>query len=161
MRPGVATGAAAVIEPDGTLRRIGPLRHPRFKHAMVALPTGQVLVVGGTDDDQQLLTNTEVFDPRSGDFHAGPSLANGRYKLAGATAALPDGRVIVAGGGPGVELIDLSAGTSRTVPMGAMDQTWASFSTVSVLPDQVLVLGGYDQRIDLTGLHQLLPIDQL
>jgi hypothetical protein len=42
-----------------------------------------------------------------------------------------------------------------------MDRVWASFSTVSVLPDRVLVLGGYDQRIGLTGLHQLLPIDQL
>jgi hypothetical protein len=161
MRPEVATGAAALIEPDGTLRRVGPLRQPRFKHAMVALPTGEVLVIGGTDDDQRLLRSTEVFNPRTGTFRAGPSLASGRYKLSGAAAALPDDRVIVAGGGPEVEVIDLDAGTSRTIQTGATDQVWASFSTVSVLPDRVLVLGGYDQRINLTGLHELLPIDQL
>ena len=161
IRPEVATGAAALVEPDGTLRQVRPLRHPRFKHAMVALPTGEVLVIGGTDDDHRLLTSTEVFDPSTHTFRDGPSLANGRYKLSGAAAALPDGRVIAAGGGSGVELIDLSAGTSRTVRTGTMDQVWASFSTVSVLPDQILLLGGYDQRINLTGLHQLLPIDQL
>jgi hypothetical protein len=161
MRPEVATGAAALIEPDGTLQQVGPLRQPRFKHAMVALPTGEVLVIGGTDDDHRLLTSTEVFDPSTNTFRGGPSLTNGRYKLSGAAAALPDGRVIVAGGGSGVELIDLNARTSRTIRTGAMDRVWASFSTVSVLPNRVLLVGGYDQRIGLTGLHQLLPIDQL
>ncbi len=159
MRPEVATGAAALIQPDGSLRQVGPLSQPRFKHAMVSLPTGEVLVIGGTDNDHRLLASTEVFDPRTNTFRAGPSLVNGRYKLGGAVAALPDGRVIVAGGGSGVELIDLSAGTSRTVQ--TLAGVWASFSTVSVLPDRILVLGGYDRRIGLTGLHQLLPIDQL
>ena len=159
--PEVATGAAAVIQPDGTLREIDPLRQPRFKHAMVTLPTGEVLVIGGTDDDRRLLTSTEVFDPRTGEFGAGPDLTAGRYKLIGSAAVLPDGRVLVAGGGRGVEVIDVRAGTSTPVQTDALRQVWASFSTVSVLADRVLVLGGYDQSIALTGLHELLPLDQL
>jgi hypothetical protein len=161
VRPGVATGAAAVVEPDGELRPVDPLLQPRFKHAMVGLSTGEVLVIGGTDNDHRLLTSTEVFDPHSRTFRAGPELASGRYKLGGAAAALPDGRVFVAGGGPGVELIDMRTGTSQPVRTSAPDRAWASFSTVSVLRDRVLVLGGYDRHIDLTGLHELLPIDRL
>ena len=161
VRPEVATGAAALIEPDGTLREIDPLRQPRFKHAMVALPTGEVLVIGGTDDDRRLLTSTEVFDPRTRTFRAGPDLTTGRYKLGSAAAVLPDGRVLVAGGGRGVEVIDVRADTSAPVQAGSLGQVWASFSTVSVLGDRVLVLGGYDESIGLTGLSELLPLDQL
>lgn len=161
VRPETATDAAAVVEPDGTLRDVGSLRQPRFKHAMVALPTGEVLVIGGTDDDRRLLTSTEVFDPRTRTFRAGPDLVSGRYKLIGAAAVLPDGRVLVAGGGRGVEVVDVRAGTSTPVQTGALDQVWASFSTVSVLSDRVLMLGGYDEAINLTGLHELLPLDRL
>jgi len=161
VRAEVATGAAALIEPDGTLREVDRLRQPRFKHTMVPLPTGEVLVIGGTDDDRRLLTSTEVFNPTTGKFRAGPDLTTGRYKLGGAAAVLPDGRVLVAGGGRGVEVIDVRAGTSVPVQAGSLGQVWASFSTVSVLSDRVLVLGGYDQAISLTGLHELLPLDQL
>lgn len=161
LRPEVATAAAAVIAPDGSLRTVAPLRQPRFKHAMVTLPTGEVLVIGGTDDDQRLLNSTEVYNPDTQRFRAGPELTTGRYKLGGAAAVLPDGRVIVAGGGRGIEMIDVEANSSEQVRTGSLEQMWASFSTVSVLSDRVLLLGGYDQAISLTGLHAVLPIGQL
>lgn len=101
-----------------------------------------MLVIGATDDDNRLLTSSELFDPRTRTFTSGPSLASGRYKLAGGVAALPDGRVLVAGGGPGVELIDLRARTSRAVTAGSIGTVRGSFSTVSVIRDRVLILGG-------------------
>ena len=84
---------------------VGRLREARFKHALVPWVDGTVLVVGGTSDDRRLLDSTEVFDPRTSSFRPGPRLAHGRYKLTGGVAALPDGRVVVAGGGPGAEVI--------------------------------------------------------
>lgn len=126
--------------------KVGPLAQARFKHALVALPDGRALVIGGTADDQTLLATTEIFDPVAGVFTPGPDLVAGRYKVDGAAVVLADGRVVVAGGGPGIELLDVAARTSVVIA----DSGWASFSTVSDLgSDRVLVLGGYDREIRL------------
>ena len=158
VRPGVATDQALVVHPDGTLTRVAPLGQARFKHAMVPLASGRVLVIGGTVDDRRLLTSTELFDPRTRAFRPGPDLSSGRYKLGGAAAVLPDGRVLVAGGGPGVEIIDVGAGTSRPYATGLVAPTRGSFSTVSVVRSRVLVLGGYDEDIRLTGRYALIGL---
>ena len=161
VRPGVATDQAVVVHPDGTLDAVEPLAHARFKHAMVALPSGEVLVVGGTPDDERLLASTELFDPRTRTFRPGPDLSSGRYKLGGAAAVLPDGRVLVAGGGPGIEVIDVAADATRLYPSDPTVPVRGSFSTVSVVRDRVLVLGGYDDAIRLTGRHALIPLARL
>ena len=106
-------------------------------------------MIGGTTDDRQLLTSTELFDPRTERFTAGPTLVDGRYKLNEAAAVLPDGRVVVAGSGQGVEVIDVERRTS-TVAAGLADVS-GSFSTVSVVGDEVWVLGGYDRQIRMTS----------
>ncbi len=65
---------------------------------------------------------TEVYDPGSATFRPGPRLINARYKLDGSAVRLPDGRVVVAGGGPGAELLDPDAHRpepwSRRCPTG-------------------------------------------
>lgn len=154
----IASDVAVVIAADGTLRRVGALLQPRFKHVMVALPGGNVLVIGGTADDRVLLDSTEIFDASTETFRAGPRLVHGRYKLAGSATVLPDGRVVVAGGGTGVELIDPVQGTSRSIHA---DNVVRSFSTVTVIGDQVRIVGGYDERIRLTLSDLAIPLDQL
>ena len=128
-RPGQATSLAVRVFRDGTLRRVGPRLTGRFKHTMVTLPSGEALVIGGTTDDQDLLADTEIFDPGSDEFRPGPRLRNGWYKISGA-AVLPDGRVVVAGGGPGVEVIDPGTGISRPCPRqaraGRRSRPWGS-----------------------------------
>ncbi len=157
---GVATATAAIISADGErIDGVGPLLQARFKHAMVALPNGGALVIGGTIDDERLLASTEVYDPRTSSFRPGPDLRYPRYKLSTSAALLPDGRVVVAGGGRGAEVVDLDAGTSTPVP--DVTPAVASFSTVTVWRDDLLVLGGYDERIRLTRLHQVLPLGTL
>ena len=158
VQPGVASDAAVLIAPDGTLRMVGPMLQPRFKHVMVALPSGSVLVIGGTADDRVLLDSTEIFDPSKEKFSAGPTLVHGRYKMAGAATVLPDGRVVVAGGGAGVELVDPVLGTSRSIDG---DNVVRSFSTVTLIGDQVRIVGGYDERISLTRSDLAIPLDQL
>ena len=156
--PGRATRQAVRIDADGSLRRLPGLRHGRFKHALVPLPSGEVLVVGGTVDDVRLLRSTEVFDPRTVRFRPGPRLLAARYKLAGSAAVLPDGRVAVAGGGPGLEVLDPRRGTAERAT--GRDGV-ASFSTVGLLGDDVLVLGGYDEMIRLTHTRQVVPLATL
>jgi hypothetical protein len=115
---------------------------------MIALPDRTVLVIGGTGDDVELLDTTEIFHPDTATFTPGPRLVHGRYKLSEAATVLPDGRVLVAGGGPGLEVIDPVRGLSS--PVGAEQQV-ASFSTVSVVAGRAWVIGGYDRNIRLTG----------
>ena len=147
-RSEVGTGAAVRITPDGGIVEVESLGTARFKHTVVTLPSGEALVLGGTVDDQALLRSTEVFDPGTNSFRPGPDLDQGRYKLTGGAVVLPDGRVVVAGGGPGVELLDPGSGVST--PISSAGSEWASFSTVGVSSGRVVVIGGYDRSIALT-----------
>ena len=157
---GTAAATTVLIGPDGSAAAGSPgLRTGRFKHAAVGLPSGRVLLLGGTQDDRALLTSTEVFDPVTERFGPGPELLGGRYKLSDAAVALPDGRVVIAGSGPGVEVVDLGAGDSAVVP--DLADVTASFSTVSLVGDEVWVLGGYDSRIRLTNTDRRVPVSTL
>lgn len=159
VQPGLATTTAVIVSTQGVLTRVGPMAQARFKHTMVTLPSGQVLVIGGTSNDEDLLSSTEVYDPGTQRFIAGPTMSTGRYKLNGSATLVPDGRVVVAGGGPGVEVIDLERGTSTPVPGGGADR--ASFSTASVVGPDVRVIGGYDREINLTGTDLRIPLSAL
>ena len=156
---GVATATAVVLRPDGSSTVVGPMRQARYKHAMVILPSGRVLVIGGTSDDHTLLTSTEIYDPVAQRFGPGPALVAGRYKLAGSAAVLPDGRVVVAGGGPGVEIIDPRTQSSKMV--AGVDANRLSFSTVSVVGMDLRIIGGYDQEIRLTRTDLTIPLSRL
>jgi hypothetical protein len=154
------TGLVVLVGADGKARELAVgLRTPRFKHAAVILPSEQVLIIGGTVDDRELLTSTELFDPRTESFSAGPPLVGGRYKLNGAASVLPDGRVVVAGGGHGVEVVDIDRGTSTQI--AGLDDVHASFSTVSVVGTDVWVIGGYDRQIRMTATNRRIPISSL
>jgi hypothetical protein len=79
------------------------LTHGRFGHTATLLQDGRVLIVGGAafsaDEGTPrfvALDSTEVFNPRTLKFDAGPSLAAARHWHS--ATALPDGRVLVAGG---------------------------------------------------------------
>jgi hypothetical protein len=156
--PGVASDLAVRVFADGSASRAGSLRRARFKHALVTLPSGTALAIGGTSDDERLLRSTEVYDPAADRFGPGPTLRGGRYKLAGSAAVMADGRVVVAGGGPGVEVLDPRTGRSTQVPGGP---SWASFSTVGVVGPRLRVIGGYDQQIRLTDTDLSVALSDL
>ena len=158
-RSQVATGRAATICPDGLLRTVGSLGTARFKHGVAVLPSGEVVVVGGTPDDATLLTGTELYDPATRRFRRGPDLLSGRYKLTDSVATLPDGRVVVAGGGDGVEMIDLGTGRTRAIALLAGGRR--SFSTIGVTGGQLVLIGGYDESIRLTRTYRAVPVDAL
>ena len=158
-RPEVATAAAVVISADGRPRTVSRLRQARFKHTMLPWVNGTVLVIGGTSDDRILLDTTEVYDPRTETFRPGPRLASGRYKLEGSAVRLPDGRVVVAGGGAGAELLDPARPTGTR--LAQLPDGVASYGTLSVVGAELWLVGGYDARVNLTGRDLRVPLAAL
>jgi hypothetical protein len=156
IRPEVATAAAVVVSADGRARTVGSLHQARFKHTMLPWVDGTVLVIGGTSDDRTLLRTTEIYDPQTATFRPGPRLTNARYKLNGSAVRLPDGRVVVAGGGAGAELLDPARPTGTLVAQ--VPEGVASYGTLSVVGDELWLVGGYDHRVDLTGRDLRVPI---
>ena len=128
----------------------GPMKGARAFHGAALLPDGRASVGGGTTNATSpaaamlsSVATTEIFDPVTGSFSDGPFLGVSRF---GPTAtALPDGRVLFAGGDIGgtAAIFDPATGT-----MERTDLPLASGSrllhTATLLPDgRVLLAGGY------------------
>lgn len=127
---------------------LGRLSVPKYKLAVAALPDGGAIVIGGQTADEAgaRLATTELFDPRTGRFRAGPAMAERRYKISDAVAALADGRIAVAGG-YGVETY---AG-GRFTPSGTGTYERQFPAAVALRDGSVLVTGGYDDRTRVTN----------
>ncbi len=106
---------------------------PRFLHTATALPDGRVLIAGGFDQitpdstcpssapagshcfDLQASSDAFVFDPSTADF--APVQGGMLQARGGQTAtALPDGRVLIAGGAERAVLVLTPSGTSTVLP---------------------------------------------
>ena len=139
----------------GRFTPAAPLHDGRHKHAAVAV-RGGVLVLGGSDDRDFAgrRSSAELYQPALRRWVRVGSLSAPRFKLGDAVVALPDGGALVAGGAPAADRYDpqarrfrAEAGTGRTL----------SFTTATRLKDgQVLVVGGYDDRIAVAGDAWLL-----
>jgi hypothetical protein len=102
---GVSTGwtflASAELFDPATHRftSTGGMRVPRESHVGVRLRDGSVLVVGGhagRRENIEIYASAERYDPDRGVFSPATSMTKRRHKHAG--IALPDGRVLIAGG---------------------------------------------------------------
>jgi Ca2+-binding RTX toxin-like protein len=125
----------------------------RWLAVAAPLPDGRALVAGGSDGSGNSLSSAEVFDPATNSFtSAGIGSMSVQRSLA-AAAPLPDGRVLVTGGGysaahPPVSLTHSSAevfnpatGTFSRAGIGSMSVP-RSGAAAAPLPDGVLVAGG-------------------
>lgn len=148
-----ATASAEIYDPrTRAFSPAGSMRTPRCKHAALLLRDGRVLVIAGSPDcnEQRRLAQTEVFDPRTGEFTPGPTLLNPRYKIVSATAVTADGDVVVAGDAADVEV--WTPGTPAFVKARGLVGGPLAFSTATPLPDgALLVTGGYDGEIQPTA----------
>lgn len=85
---------------SGEFGATGSMAVARRDAAAAVLPDGSVLVLGGAKNfgtgGTSLLSSAEIYDPVSGEFSPTGSMAVGR--LSPAATALPDGRILVAGG---------------------------------------------------------------
>jgi hypothetical protein len=127
---------------------VGRLSVPKYKLAVAPLPDGGAIVIGGQTADEAgaRLATTELFDPRTGRFRAGPAMAERRYKISDAVALLADGRIAVAGG-YGVE----TYGGGRFTRSGTGTYERQFPAVVALRDGSVLVTGGYDDRTRVTN----------
>ena len=140
-----ATATAEIVDAaTGRSAATGSLADARYKHAVVALPDGKILVLGGSDerDSNGTLDSVEAFDAAAGLFRPAGRLTSRRYKIANSIVALRDGRLLITGGAPRAEIYDPAAMTS--VEAGPSFGGSLNFSTASQTSDgSVLVAGGY------------------
>ena len=149
---GVIVASAEEFDPaTGRFRAVGSMRTARYKAGSVTLADGRALVIGGAPDVEasRPFVSTEVYDPATSTFSAGPSMAHGRYKLIDSVVRLGSGDVVVAGGAPTPEIYDAREGVFRSV-QGTLGAT-RLFLTATGLDRGVLLVGGYDLRIQPTA----------
>jgi len=131
---------------SGRWTATGNMNQGRGGHTATLLPDGPVLVVGGGAEDTLLeggprSATAELYDPGSGEWTATGSMTEARK---GFTATLlPNGRVLVAGGGANYREAELYDPTSEEwTATGSMAEGRFGH-TATLLPDgTVLVTGG-------------------
>jgi hypothetical protein len=141
----------------GEFQPTGNMTVPRHKHAATLLPDGRVLIIGGSDsrDYRGRYMTTEIYDPSTGEFSAGPDMQWQRHKIRDAVAVLPSGTVLVAGGALRPEIY--GPADRVFVPVEGELSGPQMFATATLLPNgEVLVLGGYDDRIKSSALAWLV-----
>jgi hypothetical protein len=135
----VIPAAEAAITPGvpGTWSPAGALPTPVSTVDMVALPSGAVLIAGGTTDAGEPTAATAVFDPTGDSWAAGPSL--GRARQHHTTTGLLDGKVLVASGAT-AEVFDPA--TRQWTPTAPMVADRHGHSATRLRDGRVLVAGG-------------------
>ncbi len=127
----------------------GRLHQPKYKLAVAPLAGGGALVVGGQTSDarEARIAATELFDPRTSEFRSGPTMVEPRFKISDSVAVLPDGRIVIGGGGSTVEVFADGRLSVLAGRLGGERQ----FTTATALSDgTVLITGGYDNQTNLT-----------
>ena len=88
---------AEVVDPAlGVARGISPLMQPRYDHGAAALPSGEVLVVGGIDATAATLSSAELYNATADAWDQVPALPIGVHQPV--VTALPNGTIFVSGG---------------------------------------------------------------
>lgn len=140
---GLATNTAELYDPaSGSFTLVASvMTTPRVSHAMALLPDGRVLVCGGQDGtNPNALPTTDIYEPTSGTFTAGPPLHVGRYLHQ--ALALTDGRIIVVSGfgTATVETFDPVAGAwSFAAPLPI--STW-NYGMTRLSDGRIFISGG-------------------
>lgn len=133
----------------------GSLATPRFKQGAALLPDGRVLIAGGANENgrQYEYSSTEIFDPKSGRFSAGPAMNFERYKMLSGLVTLRDGRILIASGARQMELYDPAKSTIVLIAGPPLNGFF--YNTATVLRDgRVLLVDGYGYRPASGALRQ-------
>jgi hypothetical protein len=145
----LAYASIAMAQSPGTFTATGKMVIPRFLHTTTLLPGGSVLITGGgssygTDTAE---SSAELYDPASGTFIPTGSMSLPRARHT--ATLLPDGRVLIAGGGAltccsgavaSAEVYDPASGTF--VATGAMTVERAGHTATLLNDGKVLIAGG-------------------
>lgn len=140
------TTSAEIYDPaTGSYTATGALSVARGEHASVQLADGRVLVVGGLawiNGTAVQLDSAEIYDPASGTWSTTGAMSTARRAPTALT--LPDGRVLVLGGGStttSTEIFDPASGTFS--PSGALVVARGKPAAAVLADGRVLLVGGY------------------
>jgi hypothetical protein len=123
------------------------MTNPRSKATL--LQNGQVLELGGMNGSWEFLASAELYNPATGKWSATGSMTTVRSDGGFTTTPLPDGEVLIAGGGnpsfPALSSAELyNPATGTFSPTASMSEA-RSGATATLLPDgEVLMAGGYN-----------------
>ena len=126
-----------------------PLAVARVRHTATMLASGKVLVAGGVGSGgpDDYLPSTEIYDPSSNSWTAGPDMTQGRAYAA--ATLLPSGQVLVAGGltsgatpTDSAEIYD--AVSNSWTPVESMHAVRFRHTATLLSSGQVLIAGGDD-----------------
>jgi hypothetical protein len=147
---GSALASAEIYDPasgaDGAWSSTGSMAVRRLGHSAVLLADGRVLVIGGASGSEGGFashSSCEIYDPVAGTFSGAASLPAGR--AVAAAALLPDGSVLLVGGGAG------STSHHGALRYDPVADSWSSAGTTSsggpgltltALPDGRLLAAG-------------------
>jgi hypothetical protein len=155
MRPALAAlllPFTALAQLPGTFTQTGRMAVARFQHTATLLNDGRVLIAGGDSSYGALGPNTEasaeLYDPATGTFSPTGSMTTPRD---GHTATLlPNGKVLIAGGGPrlggvgysvaSAEIYDPATGSFTAT--GAMIVERTAHTATLLNNGRVLIAGG-------------------
>jgi N-acetylneuraminic acid mutarotase len=135
----------------------GPMLVSRQEHTATLLPSGKVLVTGGTIESWTTLSSAELYDPATHQWSGTSSLSSVRARHI--AVLLPTGKVLVAGGAlDGIpqataELYDPATGTWS--PTGSMRNVRSNAAATLLRSGKVLVTGGTDARYYAQALAEL------
>lgn len=168
--PGIATPITEIFDPEtNSWSFVGNLNEARFGHDAILLRDGRVLVFGGrsgweTNDDltKTVLKSSELFDPTTNTWTRTGDLNVKRGDIADALSLgvlLPDGRVLAAGGYPGLTYFGIPGapyvvgdsqdsaeifdpGTGVWSMVAAMKKPRYSHGLIALRNGKVLAIGG-------------------
>jgi hypothetical protein len=150
------TAVAQIWVDTRTFRQVGDTVLARTNHTATRLTDGTVLLTGGAGQAGSPDPGTEIFDPLTSTFHAGPQMSEVRY---GHTATLlPNGKVLIIGGkntdsdcvqcsSAAAEIFDPA--TMTFSPTGSMFEA-RSFHTATLLQDGTVFVAGGAGNDDFT-----------
>ncbi|HXJ37943.1 MAG TPA: kelch repeat-containing protein, partial [Bryobacteraceae bacterium] len=125
-------------------RSAAAMRYPRSEHGAALLPDGRVLVMGGRANSGSALSDTEIYNPETDIWSAGPEMLSPH---AGATVSLlKDGRILIAGGdsgtGPSDQLEIYDPATSSFAAARATLSSHRTKHAAAVLENGNVLIGG-------------------
>ncbi len=135
-----------------TLVRVAPLEMARAKPALVGLDAHRLLVVGGLSPlGNTPVDSAELVDIRSGERRLIPLCEARQHPVA---LRLRDGRVFIAGGTSGAEMLT----PAGAVPCKASARVARQGAYAAELPDgRVLIVGGYPSSASMPSMELYDP----
>jgi len=158
------TGATLVstmlFDPATTTFAAGPpLSFARERHSATLLASGKVLLAGGrafSAGSYAALVSAEIYDPVTNTLASATSMSGARFGHGAALLAVPDNRVVLAGGSSDtlaapttslstVEIYDETLNTwTALTPANALQQTRREFSLNRLADGWLVAVGGVD-----------------